>query len=43
VLTVLEVIGFIAMYPSDLDKNALFVQLICHMQQLFLGAVYGAR
>ena len=31
VLTTLEVIGFIPMRPTDLDKNALFVQPICHM------------
>ena len=36
VLTALEVIGSIATRPTDLDKNAFFVQRICHMQQ-FLG------
>jgi hypothetical protein len=30
-LTTLEVIGFIAMRPTYLYKNALFVQRICHM------------
>jgi hypothetical protein len=31
VLTVLEVIGFIATRPTDLCTNALFVQRICHI------------
>jgi hypothetical protein len=35
VLTALEVIGFIATRPTDLDKNAFVVQRICHMQQIF--------
>ncbi len=34
VLTALEDIGFIAIRPTYLDKNALFGQQICHMQQL---------
>ena len=33
VLTTLDVIGFIATRPTDLDKNALFVQQICHMNE----------
>jgi hypothetical protein len=36
VLTVLELIGSIARRPTDLDRNAILVQRICHMQQ-FLG------
>ena len=35
VLTTLEVIGFIAIRPTHLDRNAFFVQSICHMQQIF--------
>jgi len=34
ILTALEVIGFIAIRPTYLDKNAFFGQQICHMQQL---------
>jgi hypothetical protein len=30
-LTTLDLIGFIAMHPTNLDKNAFFVQPICHM------------
>ena len=30
-VTALEVIGFIAMYPTHLYKNTLIVQRICHM------------
>jgi hypothetical protein len=33
-LIALEVIGFIAKCPSHLDKNALFAQQNCHMQQI---------
>jgi hypothetical protein len=31
VLTALDVTGFIAMRPTNLDKNAFFGQPICHM------------
>jgi hypothetical protein len=31
VLTTLDVTGFIAIRPTNLDKNAWFVQRICHM------------
>jgi hypothetical protein len=37
VLTALQVIGFIAMRPRDLDRNAFFAQPICHMQQFSGG------
>jgi hypothetical protein len=37
VLTTLEVVGFTAKLPMDLDKNAFFVQQICHLTgQFFL-------
>jgi hypothetical protein len=41
VLTTLEVIGCIAMRPTNLDKNAYFGRLFCHMQQIFLVAWQG--
>jgi hypothetical protein len=31
VLTALQLIGFIATRPQDLDKKAFFAQRICHM------------
>ena len=39
VLTVLEVIGFTAMLPTHLRKNAYFGQPICHMQQFSGGLI----
>jgi hypothetical protein len=39
VLTALEVIGFIAILPTYLRKNAYFGQPICHMQQFCGGLI----
>ena len=41
-LTLLEVIGSIAICATYLDKNALFGQLICHMQQFPETAELGS-
>jgi hypothetical protein len=41
-LTALEVIGFSATHPTELDKYAYFGQQICYMQQIY-GALNFAE